>query len=479
MNQMNKMKQIIFGFMAVAFMAACSSGEELGQEPQLDNKEWKSISFSTGVEQGTTVNTRTIGDLDPNSLPKAAYPEGLGIYMHQYDVDKEKTSESIVINEEGSSNNRIAHFVYRIDASNNLVHLKKDEDSSEEIAVRIAAKQTGNIYPENCDLFFFASRKEVDKIQFPKVENNLYENEYPDAREEFGDKLFSSEGYFFQWKEFGKELGLYYILSNDYEASHVSKFEIVEVPNWEKMQLDLSMKRLTVCVSIRLMLIKEYGEDKVESIYNENKDLESAVDATNVALRKYVKSKGYSDEVIKSFETFDVRNICVRKKILQRFPIVYDWKSGLSTKERGNLYLCNLDYPSWIDKSISYENGKYHIYGLTATCDNEPFIPFRLEHGDLPNIPLTLFLGIGDYETSEVSKLVSYIININTLSLRTNTHTYLYVGFTLQDIVDLYLMLSGQEDLVKTRSASSMPEVILPSNRLFITSEPYTGQHAH
>lgn len=81
MNQMNKMKQIIFGFMAVAFMAACSSGEELGQEPQIDNKEWKSISFSTGVEQGTTVNTRTIGDLDPNSLPKAAYPEGLGIFI--------------------------------------------------------------------------------------------------------------------------------------------------------------------------------------------------------------------------------------------------------------------------------------------------------------------------------------------------------------------------------------------------------------
>jgi len=88
-------------------------------------------------------------------------------------------------------------------------------------------------------------------------------------------------------------------------------------------------------------------------------------------------------------------------------------------------------------------------------------------------------LGIGDYETSEVSKLVSYTINISNLSLNANTHTYLYVGFALQDIVDLYLMLSGQEDLVKTRSASSMPEVILPSNRLFITSEPYTGQHAH
>lgn len=87
---------------------------------------------------------------------------------------------------------------------------------------------------------------------------------------------------------------------------------------------------------------------------------------------------------------------------------------------------------------------------MTATCDNEPFIPFRLSSpGGLPNIPLTLFLGIGDYETSEVSKLVSYTINISNLSLNANTHTYLYVGFALQDIVDLYLMLSGQEDLVK------------------------------
>lgn len=475
------MKQIIFGFMAVAFMAACSSGEELGQEPQLDNKEWKSISFSTGVEQGTTVNTRTIGDLDPNSLPKAAYPDGLGIYMHKHDVEKEETSESIVINEEGSSNNRTARFVYRIDVNNNLVHLKKDEDSSEEIAVKIAEKQTGNIYPKDCDLFFFTSRKEVNNIEFPKVENNIYDDIYPDAREEFGDKLFSSEGYFFQWKEFGKKLGLYYILSNDYEASHVSKFEIVEVPNWEKMQLDLFMKRLTVCVSVRLMLIKEYGKDKVESIYNENKDFTSALNATNEALREYVKSK-YSDEVIKYFETFDVRNICVRKKILQHFPIVYDWKDGLPTqsKYRGDLYLCNLDYPSWIDKPISYENGNYHIYGLTATCDNEPFIPFRLSSpGGLPNIPLTLFLGIGNHESKKVDKLVSYTININNLSLSANTHTYLYVGLTLKDIVDLYLMLSGQEGLIKTRSASSMPEVILPSNRLFITSEPYTGQHAH
>lgn len=479
---MNQMKQIIFGFMAVAFMAACSSGEELGQEPQLDNKEWKSISFSTGVEQGTTVNTRTIGDLDNNSLPKAAYPEGLGIYMHKHDVETEKTSESIVINEEGSSNNRIAHFVYKIDDKNNMVYLKKDENNSEEIAVRIAAKQTGNIYPKNCDLFFFASRKEVNNIEFPKVENNIYDNIYSDAREEFGDKLFSSEGYFFQWKEPGKELGLYYILSNDYEASDVSKFEIVEVPNWEKMQLDLSMKRLTVCVSVRLMLIKEYGEDKVVSIYNENKDVESAVDATNEALRKYVKSKGYSDKVIKYFETFDVRNICVRKKILEHFPIVYDWKEGLptSSKYRGNLYLCNLDYPSWIDQPISYENGSYHIYGLTATCDNEPFIPFRLSSpGGLPKIPLTLFLGIGNHETNEVDRLISYTIKIENLSLNANTHTYLYVGLTLQEIVDLCLKLSEQKDLVKTRSASSMPEVILPSNRLFITSEPYTGQHAH
>lgn len=340
MNQMNKIKQIFLGFMAVAFMAACSSGEELGQEPQIDNKEWKSISFSAGVEQGTTVNTRTIGDLDNNSLPKAAYPEGLGIYMHKHDVETEETSESIVINEEGSSNNRIAHFVYKIDDNNDMVYLKKDENSSEEIAVKIAAKQTGDIYPKDCDLFFFASRKEVNNIEFPKVENNIYDDIYPDAREEFGDKLFSSEGYFFQWKEPGKELGLYYIVSNDYEASHVSKFKIVEVPNWEKMQLDLSMKRLTVCVSVRLMLIKEYG-DKVESIYNENKDFTSALNATNEALREYVKSKGYSDEVIKYFETFDVRNICVRKKYSNTFRLFTTGKKvcrlHISTEET---YIC-------------------------------------------------------------------------------------------------------------------------------------------
>lgn len=491
MKELGKIKQVFFGFMAVVLMTACSAEEELGQEPQLNsNIEWKPMSFSAGVEQGTVVETRAKGELDDNDLPVAAYPAKLGIYMHKTDLDG-KVSGTLTINEEGSNDNRFARFVYGLDETKNYIYIKKNKTDSDDEQYRLKCKiapqsKKEGAYPDDCDVFFFTSLKESGNIPFPEAKNNTYDKLFPDAREEFGDRLFVSKGYFFRWKADGS-LGLFTIQPNDYKSDPAGEYEVVELPNWNEAELNLVMNRLTACVTVRLMLIERYDSDgSPVSLFGEEDltDKFEAVNKTNAALREFVAKGSYSQTVKDYFKDFDVQDIFVRKKLFTNYPPVYDWQSGLNTKKsRIPLYLCNLDHPSWIDATTRYEiSSKLIVYSLTATCDNEPFIPTTIDgRPGIPGLSLVLFLGIGDHETGTYKNLVPFKISLTSdFSVTPNTHTYVYIGVTLKDIVDLYRHLSGEaQPDFKTRSASSMPEIVLPSNQLFITSEPYTGQHAH
>lgn len=492
---MNQIKQFFFGCMVVGLMTACSSEEELGQTNVPDNREWNSINFSLGVEQGTQAKTRTIGDLDEWGLPKASYPQGLGIYMHKYDYnDKIETSEIITLNEEGSNNNREAKFFYAIDEDRTKITLARYEGvtQSEAFEVSIGEYNTKDgdktLPSKNCDMFFFASQKNIRDVPFPMAEENWYPKDYPDARDEFGDKLFCTDGYFFQWKD--KEhtkLALYLLVRNANKATEIE--EVKEIVDWNTKKLDLTMKRLTACISIRMVLIDHF-DPKTGNIVSLDVTEKNALEKTNEAVREYVKAK--HPDLEKDFANFNAENIFIRKKMFREYPSTYDWATGPSMMDRTDLYLCSLDYPSWVGAYTTYEHGKIDVKGLTATCDNEPFIP--VDGQFIPGVQLLLFMGIGQRDPSAPNnqggyydRVVRYLIPFgeettasNSFHATPNTRTYIYVGLTLENIVELYKKLQEEPEEAQYSSRfASVSEIVLSSNQLIMTSEPYTGQHTH
>lgn len=523
---MKKMKQLLFGLMTAGLVVACTSENGIMPDEEIilpveDNRDWQKMDYELDVQQGEGALTRTIGDLDENKLPPAKYPSKCGIYLHTYDSGAEDYGSSVITLREPESNDydndgKVNYYYFVDDTStethpNGMVSFKKNPENvhEEEISVKIAAYAEGEMPEEDIDLFFFASQREINPVRLPEVKDNWYPNLYEkNVFDECGDKLFSSEGYFFWWKDEARtKLGLFYIVRNDNQPSEIK--EITEIKNWVTTSLSVHMKRMTACVSIRLMLLKEYGEDG--TIYNVDDamnvdDFEDAVKRTNNALQNYLATRkaqeDYNDkypegDVIEAMKTFDVRNILVRKKVFDNFPYVYNWGDGFSTR-RGSTYLCNLDYPSWIDAGVSYQHGSMLLKGLTSTCDNEPFIP--ADSKNFPKVRLDLFMGIGKRDPSvgqqggTYNKLIRYTISFgaegnveepgNGYAVKPNTHTYIYVGITLENIIELYYSLfignlSGKEPATRSDNLDDIPCITLPSNQMIVTSEPYISEHTH
>ncbi len=519
---MKKMKQLLFGLMTAGLVVACTSENGIMPDEEIippveDNRDWQKMDYELDVQQGEGALTRTIGDLDENDLPPAKYPSKCGIYLHTYDSGAGDYGSSVITLREpkgddyiGSDDDNKISYYYCVDDThsdtypNGKVSFKRSLDGgdTEEVSVKIAEYSSE---PWPLELFFFTSQPQIKEVPMPEVEDNWYPKLYPDATKEFGDKLFSSEGYFFGWKdEKHSKLGLFYIARNDYEATEIK--EIREINNWTSTSLSVKMKRMTACVTIRMILVKRYTESGyVASIDEVEMDkFDEAITLTDKALQAYidsVKNEPYFKEkytigdVATAMKTFSVANILVRKKVFKNFPSKFDWEKGLVTRDRFSCYVCDLNYPSWIDNVARYEHGSNIITGLTSTCTNEPFLPAS---GDgLPRITLDLFMGIGernstsgDIQGGTYKKLTIYSIPFDQsdsdagYSVSPNTHTYIYVGITLENIIELYYHLfignlSGKEPATRSDNSDDIPCITLPSHQMIVTSEPYISEHTH
>ena len=491
---MKIINHILLGFFLVGMFASCSSDDSIAPEPtQPDGRKWNAINLNMGVEQGQA-STRTIGDLDKEGLPRGAYPSNLGIYILGYDNGQVKGT--LTLNEDGSDNGGRANFYYYVDKENNTVSLKSTPESEEVLKVAIRNEHsTWSNLGTDASMFFFASQNKINNVKFPELDpnENKYEDLFPNAHEEFGDKLFCTDGYIFKWKN-ESTLGLYLIIRNAPDEYEIK--EIKEIKTWEKGDWDITMKRLTACVSIRLMIIDSYVSGSENTVIHKNIEgmdrpdipFEEGVRLTNAAFRKYVDEKypALADEM----GNFNIENMLVRKKLFTNFPTTFDWKDGLlgdRGDERGSLYVCNLNHPAWIDAVTNYEHGKNQVHALTATCSNEPFVAAdgKMVYG----INMVLFLGYGERNTDDHEQGGSYdrLITLtipfgdghdtgsNPYHVTPNTRTYIYVGITLEDLVQLYKRLYIDEN-IEPRSASGINNLTISPKQVMVTSEPYIAE---
>ena len=485
-------KTLLAGVIAL-FITSCTKDDFT---PAENNGVWQKVNIITSVEEGkeASISTREIGELDPGpGLPSAHYPDKAGLHIHKRTWEKGAkralmTKDVITLREENASSNSIEDFEYQIDANAGVVHLKQATSKEAQITLRIEEKYD-TFEPQ--DVFCFNSVKEVSEtIEFPelKPEDNLYPLRYKNATAEYGDKLFTSTHYFFAWTDDTKTqvnlctINLKYAEDyGQYGGSGQIK-EVVKIDkDWNTASWKLTMQRLTSCFSARLIIVDTYKDNKVTNIagIDGSTDFKDALSATNAALNKYIDEEGID------IPHYGVENIFVRKKLLNEFPYQYNWIDGLvpngSNPSRKPLYLCNLDYPAWINSVTFYGHGNNQIYGVTSICDSEPFIPTSsISGGGIPNIELHFFIGIGQrdgtehpdeehpgstYEKAIILKVPFY----NNYSIVANQIENLYVILTVKNLVELYQKL--QAPPVNTRSSEI--EMTLPAEQLIIASEPY------
>lgn len=501
---MKNWKTLLFAFMSVGLLAACSSEEDITTpKTDLDNELWQSLNMTLSVPEGTTAvaddidnrSTRAMGELDQESLlPRAHYPSNLPVYMCRYDDNSKEVAEWMVIRAENAgTTDESVHYYYQIKDGNVLFTTNVNNDNAQVLSVKIGSYKGGDLpssKTEDSDLFFFASHNEVKDVHFPTL-TKAWGPYNTDGKtcEEFGDKLFSTDGYFFQWKDEGMtRAGLYLIVRNDYIGTEIK--EIKEISNWQKADWNLAMSRMAACVSVRLMLIDHFNSNgTIENIAGMNKytGRELGMKLTNEALQNYLaddENKIFLNNypgVANAMKDFKVENIFVLKKALHDFPCIFDWENGLqaeSANARKSLLMCNLDFPAWVDEMTSYEHGSSNVAALTATCDNEPFIP--ADGKFIPRVKLALYMGIGNQANNDYAgNVIQYIIPFgdsttgsNSYHVTPNTHTYIYVGITLKNIVELYYHLIMNPSPAAARSGE-IPSIELSSDQIMTFSEPY------
>lgn len=475
---MNKLKNELLAAIIICFVIACTSEEEtLKLKPEV-NGDWSTAALSLGVIEGSVednVTSRVIGELTEGGLTKAEYPKTLGLYLLKYTgSEKGEFDENIIAlyeEKENEGTDRIVEFVYLIDKTNNVIHLKKNATDADDTSLTLQIRESEKDVWSG-DFFCFTSQKDTEGVKFPKLENHPCPEvaEYADAVAEYGDRLFVSNGYYFAWKDKKKGVvGLYYYIENNYEGTEEKDGDVVEAEEWQKKGFQVPMSRKTACLSVRLLIVDSFKDGNFENISDieMNMNGQDAIDLTNKALNDYIDKIGKPDSY-----KFGIENMFIDKKVLTDYPTTYTWAGGLDTRDdRNPIFICNLDHPAWMDEVTYFENGSTKSVGLTSVCDNEPFI--IVDSKSLSGLSFDLFLGIGDVETGTYGKEVVLKTNFyNALQLTPNTVTRMYIYFTLKNLVDFY------EHFTKsTPGTRSVTEFTISPEQVVVVSEPLNSKH--
>lgn len=465
---MNNCKYLFAALLVGGLMSGCSSENEVTDEGQSPNSNigWVNAKVNTSVVKGDNENafnenegvlTRGMDEVDPElKNPKGEFPEGTDLYI-AFHINGELSKDKFI---ELDKANGYA-FSYRIGDGNEAKAL-----SEEEVEVHFMGVDKKEVTLKYSDIsgknrFIFTSFNPSQGTQFDLKKMDAGENRYPDFIKdpyvEYHDKLFSSDGMFFD-----KEGDKFVVKSQANGSIHTSP-----VTQW-----DVTLRRMTACITLSTIIIEKFDEnnkpvniDGINSLTPKDK----VIELTDERLHK----AGYP-------KTLSVIDIFTREKVFQEFPIRYDFITGPITDNegRGNVYLCNLEKPAWMDEVDDYQfgdnggAGEHTIVGVASQCDNYPFFPST--KFEVRDISLLLFMGIRDRSLKdsedEVSKqtILAYEIPVaesEGLKLQHNRNHYLYLALTVNDIMKMYKDFNKQD---KTRSGAGEKIIQLPSRQLII-----------
>ena len=443
-------------------MSGCSSDNELinGSESNFieSDVEWVSAKLADVYvvegDNSSDLTTRSADEVDPNTKnPKSALPDGIDMYIAFYQ-DGELQKDAIKLDTENGYS-----FNYKITPSATDGDIVTFESVVDDKKVSLPLSS----FPKSRFIFTSFDPKDGTEFSLKKLEagENLYDTDknqlFPDAYEEYHDRLFSSDGMIFE-----KEGASYVVKSIGNQSSNAHPVKV-----WE----DVKLSRMTACITLSTVIVEGFDGQNPVNIKGMDKTT-TAAEAIKITDDR-LHELGYP-------ENLSVIDIFTHKKGLQNFPIHYDFIDGVRASlgdERGNVYLCNLDYPAWMEEISDYQYGdgdKHIMYGVSSQCDNYPFFPVT-EFNDVRNINLLLFMGFRDKtSTSTKQTVLAYRVPINSLTLQYNRNHYLYLALTVQNIVDMYKkFLEEDAKYPKTRGVDEPIIIDIPSEQLIMRSEPY------
>lgn len=494
-------------------LGGCSSENDIidniDKEPDIDNTDkkpdidfskltWTKRTISSQIEAGsnTDINTRGASEIGWDGNPSGVLPtNNINYYINVYDGNDNKVEDTVL--ELTHENNNIIYYTsFGEDSSGNPLAFIKN-DYGDMLWFEVGEKQDE---VPNGELFFVTTvnmaSTDINNSIIPlKTTGEVGENDiYYGGRgyREYGDKLFTTEGLYFvknsEYSEDNKKIDLYYKDSRTGYSTLADENKI-------------KMKRLTGVITIYTIVIDHY-EGQVP-INIEGIDGTSTVDAinkTNTALQeaftKLTQKPGdfFSSEelaandnalsnfIANQFDTeYRINDYFIRKKVLENYPVEYNFLKGEVNYQgtKGHLYLCNLDFPAWMDEVSSFHWGSTSenqiIHGISSSCDNYPFLP--VGNGLIldQNTPLIIFMGMSkpNTEGGVTYNPPSHLLQVKIMpkermEIKSNISHNMYVVFTIKDMVQM-LVKAQMHDAVgtpRTRSALEEPVLELPSNRL-------------
>ena len=183
-------------------MSGCSSDNELingsGSDLIESDVEWVSAKLSDVYvvegDNSSDLTTRSADEVDPNTKnPKSALPDGIDMYIAFYQ-DGALQEDAIKLDTENGYS-----FNYRITSSDegDMVTFESVVDSKK-VSLPLSS------FPNSRFIFTSFDPKDGTEFSLKKLEagENLYDTDknrlFPDAHEEYHDKLFSSDGMIFE-----------------------------------------------------------------------------------------------------------------------------------------------------------------------------------------------------------------------------------------------------------------------------------------
>lgn len=263
------------------------------------------------------------------------------------------------------------------------------------------------------------------------------------------------------------------------------------------------MRRLTGVITIYTIVIDHYegnapinitgidgGTTAENAILLTNDALAKAFDRLKEAPGDFFSSEelaadnnALKDFISNSFDKeYGVDDYFIRKKVIENYPIEYDFLTAAVDYQgdTGHLYLCNLNYPAWMNEKSNFHWGSdddnQNLNGVSSSCDNYPFLPIGNSLTLDNTNSLIIFMGMSKPNTESTTyNPPSHLLQVKItpeigmeMHLSPNVSHNIYVVFTIKDMVQM-LVKAQMNDAVgtpQTRSALEEPVLELPSNRL-------------
>ena len=479
-------------------LGGCSSENDIidntDKKPSIDFSKltWTKRTISSQIEDGsnTDINTRSEDEIGWDGNPTSVLPNDVEYYINVYNEERHGIEDKYLklIYKDSDIEYYTSDPIIVSGVEYVLVNNTNDPGAEGDPLWFKVGKDKKTV-PDNRTFFFTTANlagqnAKSSTIKLPTAteagEKDLYYNGA--GYVEYGDKLFATEGhYFIRNSEDSEKIDLYY-------TSRTHQAELVE-------ENRIRMKRLTGVITIYTIVADRYdgntpinitgidgGTSKEDAIKFTNQELEKAFDELikNPTAFFSTEELEANDNYLSNFisnrfdKDYGVDDYFIRKKVLENYPVEYDFLSAVVdyNGEKGYFYLCNLNFPAWMNEKSSYhwgsKNDDQYIYGVSSSCDNYPFFPVGTSLY-LDDCPLVIFMGMSKRDTEDTTYappshlLQVRIVPEGQIEISPNKSHNMYVVFTIKDMVQM-LVKAQMNNAVGTPFPKTRSE--LPSNRL-------------